>query len=129
MDGISLMDYLPDPNTVKGGIGEVLEILQIEAPLVVDEIIRWHVFKNIIPFVLCLMLLILMWSLVYKKRKWIWDKQGGNYSDENRFMPVMITVCCVTCVLGTIIGLSLGWLMPLIAPRLFLLEYIKDLLT
>ena len=46
-----LLKYLPDPNVVKGGMAEVVEIVQREAPWVVEEIIRWNITWTFISYI------------------------------------------------------------------------------
>ena len=121
-----LLEYLPDPNTVKGGIGSVVEVLQIEAPLLVSELVRWEIVKNLPVQVFCLCVILL--AIVLWKKHWRKTLDSRGDIEPDIFMPFAIItgIVCIPCAFG--FCLSFGWIKPLVAQRLFLLEYVSNLL-
>ena len=120
-----LMEYLPDPNTVKGGLAEVVDIIQVQAPLVVDDIIRWHIAYNLTAQIISLIVFI---TIIYAFKKGLW-KVGTKNADDSEGFSVFICIVA-PLILFTASAFSffyhLGWIKPLVAPRLFLLEYFAN---
>ncbi|MCK5017502.1 MAG: hypothetical protein KAS32_10585 [Candidatus Peribacteraceae bacterium] len=122
-----LLEYLPDPNTVKGGIAEVVEIVQTEAPLVVEEIIRWHIAYNLVWFVGSAVVFALV---LFVLTKWTWkfgikeyNKGEEGYFVAGVILPILLMIVCIF-----VFGSHFGWMKPLMAPRLFLLEYLSNII-
>jgi len=131
-----LFDYLPDPNSVKGGLAGVVDLLSVEAPLVVEEILQWHVMYNLVWFITstAFIFILLFWLVWSWKRIRIWVKaiKKENPTDVNAgsgvyvcgtILPIIALVVCAGMALS-----HLSWLKPLYCPRLFLLEYLKGMM-
>ncbi len=121
-----LLEYLPDPNTIKGGLAEVVEVVQREAPLVVEELIAWTVVYNLIWFVSAIVCFALAWWIL-TKHTWKWANEfekEPSYGEAGLgyfFGIACPAICMVICFI--VFACHFAWLKPLIAPRLFLLEY------
>ncbi len=128
-----LLQYLPDPNTVKGGMAEMVEIVQREAPLVVGGLLRWHIWYNILWQVGSIVVFITILQLI---RKWIYpfaQKSGndpkGCLADDGDVqalgfgLPALVFIAPIA-----VFFCHFGWVKPLIAPRIFLLEYLSNLM-
>jgi hypothetical protein len=127
-----LLEYLPDPNTVKDGIGNVVEVLQTEAPLLVKEIMNWVGFLSFAGFACCLLsifLFLYLWKKLWKiaitfEAKCLAAKDSSWSGVRMCNLLFLIPIA----ILFVRLWYQLDWLQILIAPRLFLLEYISNLL-
>jgi len=122
-----LLEYLPDPNTVKGGIGSVVEGLQSEAPLLVKEILLWVGCMSCLKFLTFLILLFLcrkVFTNLWKAAVILEAKD--EYWKGLRLANLFFLIPSALFFWG--MWYQLAWLKILIAPRLFLLEYISNLL-
>ena len=121
-----LLEYLPDPNTVKGGIGEIVETMQEEAPLLVEELLRWKMTVSLIQFgVVIVCLIILIKSFLFIRKHW-------DDSDVSDAVGVHLCICSMvapTVGVLALLGGGLTWIKIWVAPKLYLLEYVQDLLT
>lgn len=122
-----LLEYLPDPNTVKGGMEGVVDALQVEAPLLVGELMKWHFTLSLVTFLIVLTLSIALFVTPFFLIRWIAPKikDGTCYMHEDK-LSLILWVFLMTTIPLT--GANLTWLQIWIAPRLFLLEYISNLL-
>jgi hypothetical protein len=122
-------------NTVKGGIGGVADFVQTEAPELVREILRWVGCLSFAGFICCVVGIVI--CLVLAKRLWIAsvaleNKTNSEASDGDgrwvglRFCNLLFIV--PVTVLFMRVWCQLDWLKILIAPRVFLLEYISNLI-
>ena len=125
-----LLEYLPDPNTIKGGLAEVVEVVQREAPLVVQELINWAIVYDLCWFIGSALCFIVVFVLL-KKYTWKWANEFEKEADYGEsgcgyFLgigcPIAFLLVCFA-----LFALHWGWLKPLIAPRLFLLEYFANM--
>ncbi len=121
-----LLEYLPDPNTIKGGLAEVVETIQREAPLVVQELINWTIVYNLCWFVMSAICFIVVFVLL-KKYLWKWAVKWNDESEGWSIflgvaVPILLMIVC-----GLVFVEHFTWLKPLIAPRLFLLEYFANM--
>jgi hypothetical protein len=127
-----LLEYLPDPNTVKGGIGSIVETLQTEAPLLVGEVMKWHFTISVIVSLVGILLIISGIALMLTTFK-VATARMKDLIERNQYYEAGIRwftlLFLVVSGIGVLImSLHLTWLQILIAPRLFLLEYISNLL-
>ena len=123
-----LLEYLPDPNTVKGGIGSVVETLQDEAPILVGEVLAWNFWITFLPFILGVVLTIavpvfVIWFIRHYGTKW--KEEDNCYVNEDKFSFFAFAFLAITI---PVMCCNVDWLQIWIAPRLFLLEYIGGLL-
>ncbi len=123
-----LLEYLPDPNTVKGGIGSMVETLQSEAPVLVKEVLNWHFCVELIPCILGVILIVAipLWVFLFIRKYSVkYRAEMECYCHEDKFalfaLFALIPSVALVCA-------NLAWLQIWIAPRLFLLEYIGDLI-
>ncbi len=121
-----LMQYLPDPNTFKDNMGLVIEKLQIEAPLLCEEIIRWAVCEYTAYLTMGAFLIALGFYFIGKAKKAVWYIDSRNH-DNGRIMPWAAFAWAMIVGVGMVLGNTICLLKPLIAPKLFLIEYISKL--
>lgn len=122
-----LLEYLPDPNTVKGGLSEVVEILQREAPLLVQELINYNIVYHLGFQIVTLFIVVVCWCCV-KKVSWCWAVENYDESDGlSVFVGIVIPIAAAVTSIAAF-SCHFYWIKPLIAPRLFLLEYLSNLM-
>lgn len=125
-----LLEYLPDPNTVKGGIAAVAETIQAEAPKLVSEILLWH--KSLYGIGIIAGIVLIIAAIAWWKKTMTWAKSrendGSQYRDGDSY-AVPWSGLTIFIVTGNILfwtNLCLATKI-MIAPRLFMLEYIMTL--
>ncbi len=126
-----LMQYLPDPNTIKENIGAAVDMLQEQAPLLVKELMRWHFCQSLLFFLCGLafgVAVIIVTKTVFNKVR---DAElaleaANKYADESlKFISLLLFSLLIPAIV--IMGSNLIWLKIWIAPRLFLMEYITNI--
>ncbi len=125
MDEEIKAQLIPIIEGAKNGLAVVVETLQEQAPLPVKEILWWESIQSAIWFfgsIIIVVVLCCNWSKA--KQTWI---TGTATWDENS--PPCFAVPCIAIVCGWIVcpiitACHITWLQILIAPRLFLLEYV-----
>ena len=120
-----LREYLSDPNTVKGSLMEVVDVVQREAPLVVNELIRWTVIYNLIWFIGSILIIVGI-AILLKKKLWKWSVD--NFEDDDLSILGIIIPLGGIVIAIKVMSCHFGWIMPLVAPRLFLLEYLAQMI-
>ncbi len=106
------------------GILRAVELMETEAPLVVKELLRWHFAISLIWFLIPMCVAIVMAS--YLKKMWAW---AISVADDTEGLSI-IGGTVYTIVAGILISVGLSttnWLQILVAPRLFLIEYIANM--
>jgi hypothetical protein len=89
-----------------------------QAPEVVEQLLRWKLWQSLVIFVGLIGLFVL---LIVGAIKW-WKREGG-YTDEQ---PIIIALCGGASMVLFLLGVTaptLDWLMILVAPKLYLIEY------
>lgn len=111
------------------GLDTATEFIISETPEVIQQLLLWHGVSNFIYFCIgiCLLTgigLVCRWSF---KRK---DKWTGRCSEVD-FMCYLIVpvVCCVVLTICCLETLNLIWLKVWLAPKLYLIEYLKELVS
>lgn len=126
-----LLEYLPDPNTVKGGISGVVEGIQTEAPQLVNEILVWHFTISLYRFSIGLLVMIGLSLLLRLKGQPAFVEWENKCERKDKGFPTVVYCALWVCLsLPSLIILctNLTWLRIWVAPRLFLLEYINSFL-
>lgn len=123
-----VLGYLPDPNNFQKGSEDFVSFLQEQAPELVQEILNWYLFVYLGSFIVLLIaLVILLWTgidlLKYCNKKFA----AGSYYDDTLYVILTPHIMFIVLVFGGIC-FSLKWVQIFIAPKLFLLEYIGNLL-
>lgn len=108
----------------KEGIMKAVEVMQEQAPELVREVLAWHFCKSLLLFVAGIVAIgLLVVAVKSTKKNWatIYRADGEIF-------------CFMGC--GILLGIGIGmvttnitWLQIWIAPRLFLLEYVSDLIS
>lgn len=123
-----LSEYLPDPNTVKGGIAEVVEIIQKQAPLVVGEIIRWEITYNLIMSIICVVVIFVLTHLT-KKYFYPWGVQEADNSEGLSVgVGIVLPIAAILIATGICLSCLIDFIKPIVAPKLFLFEYLSKLI-
>jgi len=123
--GYRLSDYLPDPNTVQGSLAEVVEIMQKEAPLLVNEILVWGVASHLVTQIMCVILFVVVLKL-YKSKIKAWMAIDDMWKEERCIFGVLGSLFYVLALSITFF-ISFGWIKPLFMPRLYMMEYIANM--
>ena len=102
----------------KQGLMKAAEIMQEQCPLLVEELLRYTAITSGIRFcffsVASMATFFIVWQALKRK------------TDAGWFAPLIAAELTVLPLVGVVT--SLAWLKIWIAPRLFLLEYISDLI-
>lgn len=116
---------IPILETTNEGLAAAVELLKEQAPLLVNELLRWTAIYSFAWWFLGVFILIATLSTrsrMYQLAK-VYDSKIEALDAEIR-----VVTCGIQAILIVIgLGLSLGnftWLKVLVAPRLVLLEYI-----
>lgn len=111
----------------KEGIMKAVEVMQEQCPLLVEELLVWKMAMSLIFFVAFSLLTALAFFGITKtwkeasKEGGFWDMNGDNFGTS-----LAVTVLLSLPWIGVFANLT--WLKIWIAPRLFLLEYVSDLI-
>lgn len=120
-----LIEYL---SKIEGGIERAVDFSAEQAPLVIQELIQWTIVEHTIYAVLwcglAMFFVILSGLCVIRRRKW---------DPEDPAFPVMFGgipsfVCATLTGTPAVINGSVA-LKAYLAPRLFVLEYLRDLVN
>ena len=109
----------------KDGVLKGVEVIQMEAPELVKEIIRWSIASNIFLVIIFVILTIISFKLG------CWFIKRGNeddWCDEGNFGGSAFSILIFLIALSFSICCSLELVKILVAPKLFLIEYIKHLI-
>jgi hypothetical protein len=107
----------------KQGIMKAVEVMQEQCPLLVEELLKWHMTVSLILFVVGVVILV-TYAASIKKIYTALDKKCCSADT--------VGWTSVTSIVSLVIGIglvttNLTWLKIWIAPRLFLLEYVSEL--
>jgi len=101
-----------------------------EIPLYIQELLKWHFTMSLIWFMVGVLFAVLtiVW-LVFCKR---WFGIDKFWEDKTRTMPCQFStgIICIASLFATpsLIFSNLTWIKILIAPRVFLVEYLSNLI-
>lgn len=120
-----LLEYFPDPNVVKGNVAEIFETLQLQAPELVNEILAWSVWYHA-TYQLCALISAI--CLVYTLKKYVYPFSIKYSSDSDGF-SWLVTAANVGFIIAcaVVFAMNFGWIKAVIAPKLFVIEYISEL--
>ena len=111
-----LIDLLNEAATAK-------EFLKGEVPEIAEQLISWHLTHSLLYFSLGVFMLLvaaILLGVAFKLRAW-----GSNTPEYSIHLSLLSTI---PCVVGALVCISsLSWLQIIIAPKLYLLEYIRGL--
>lgn len=102
-------------------VDKSVDMVMEQAPLLVQEMLRWYFAYNLILFISAIVLGIVLYTGAYKLAKHFWKESDG----------ISGFTAAVVCAFGTlplIAMFNLEWLKIYIAPRLWLIEYTANLL-
>ncbi len=140
------MQIIPIIEKSGDGLAAAVDFLCEQSPILVREILVWHGVRSAIPFV-CGLLVVLV-VLLTRKKGVAWaetaiepkatHKDRCPYSRRCKDMQDGLFLAWAWCLAGRIVAVivglvlmarSLTWLKVLFAPRLFLLEYIREVVS
>lgn len=120
-----LKQLVPIMEITKNGVIKAVDIIQEQAPILVKEILAWEFASSLITFLIGVILCLSFIPMVKNTSKWFREDDGDP------------TPRCVLSFIYWIIAPLIGipcilfawdWLKILIAPRLFLIEYVANLI-
>ena len=115
---------LPIVEKTKEGALKIIEALQREAPEVVRELLWWNGVTSFLAWAFAIGLIVVY--LWYAKRLWRWADDSNNMDS----VPcTAIASGIYFLIAGFILLFNFDWLQIIVAPRLYLLEYVTELLT
>jgi len=121
MDKELLEQILPIVEKTKEGILKGVEVAQEQMPELINQIYAWRFTISLLGFLLGLLLIIATFIIpiiLYKKLK-VAEEEGCGLVFLGYMLIVPFTAICVE---------NLDWLKILTAPKLFLVEYISNLI-
>jgi len=110
---------------------ELVEALYQQAPEVVEQLLVWHGIEALIQFIVAFLVLALPF-IHYKAASHIYQKLGVKdwRSDDTSFwIPAAFSgIATVSVAVGCFFSfINLKWLKIYLAPKVYLLEYLADL--
>lgn len=124
MDKDLMEQILPIVEKTKEGILAAVSALEQEAPLLVKELLWWYGIKSFLFWILGICLMVATAWFLKKMWKFIVKEDD----EEGYILGVFATL--LFCIPGVAFFVSnFDWLKILVAPRLFLIEFVSNLLT
>jgi hypothetical protein len=118
MDKELLAQILPIVEKTKEGILKGVEVAQEQMPELIEQIIRWHFVRSLMVFIVGLIFAIGIPIACY------WTNKEHNLDGVPYIGLILMFVPFMIWDLAN----GFVWLQILIAPKLFLIEYISSLL-
>ena len=111
----------------KEGIIKAVDFAQTQAPLVVEEFLRWQFAKAAIEFGVCAFVLSVAGYIVCR----LWKKTRSEDYEFDWVMPVSVVsvfYIVLTCVYGNLVGIpALETMVQIkVAPRIYVIEWAAD---
>lgn len=112
------------------------DFLVAELPATVTELLRWVFWSSLIEFIigiLCFVYIALVVRFILKNHKADWFHQRSSYGTTELSFGAAITVAIsiVTSIFAVFTGLimvNLTWLKVMVAPRIYVIEYLSQLI-
>jgi hypothetical protein len=108
--------------TGKATLSTLVDTMMVEAPELIKELLWWNGITSFIWFIIFSILFLLLWK--WEIKIWKWGIEKSDY-DPYYFISIFYSMGHFTVAL--LAFTSLTWLKVLVAPRLFLLEWITVL--
>jgi len=116
-------ELLKSLEVVKDYLGKTAEFASEQAPIVVDELVRFNLVYNGLWLILSVLLLATWYWMILLVQK------GKVKDDDTRGMMIVGGFFASALPAGIIImGTTKDFIMCLTAPRLFVIEYLADLI-
>lgn len=110
---------------------ELVEALYQQAPEVVEQLLVWHAVESLILCIAAILALALPF-IHYKIAKHVYQKLGvAKWSDEAGFwIPTAVSgIIFFVCSLGCFFtNINIKWIKIWLAPKVYLLEYLADMM-
>jgi hypothetical protein len=115
------LSVLIDNATEKGP--KLIEWLYQQSPELVNQLLLWHGVSSLVQFIICLSVIIAVPIGIYKGFSSIWN------SDDEDVVIVGIIGSLVASGMwvAASVNINLTWLQIYIAPKLYMLEYVANL--
>ena len=127
MDEELKTQIIPIIESTKEGLAKAVDFLCEQSPILVKEILWWHGVSN---GLLCIASVVLFWILYRQRRKALATFNKAWENDEPLInLGIIFGYCGPLVALPFVFISSLTWLKILIAPRLFLLVFMKNAIT
>ncbi len=120
-------------NSALAKIGEWVEVTEEfafeQAPLLVQEIVWWGIADGgyWVAFGVFFLTLAFVWGRACYKRWERIEEMSGDSGDFMRFMVFVLTIIPAIAGLLLVMINIMGMLKPIVAPRLYLIEYFRQL--
>jgi hypothetical protein len=109
---------------------ELVDALYQQAPEVVEQLLLWHGIESLIHCIAAILFLVLPF-IHYRVASHLYQKLGvKDWRDESGFwIPTVVSGVVVFSfvISGFFIFMNLKWLKIWLAPKVYLLEYLADL--
>jgi len=127
-------------NTSKNVSLDIYNFLQEQSPLLVEEIIKWGIWENGIKFAISFLFVVLSWSFIVFTVVGFYKNKGELYWDKKRedikvlggiflIASILLFLLSVLATFITCIPSLFSMVRAIVAPRIFILEYVKDLVA
>ncbi len=134
MDEEIKAQIIPIIEGTKEGLAKAVDFLCEQSPILVKEILWWHGIRSAMWFAVLLAAFLV--GIYYSRKFLLWVaavdcKKECPTTKGCLFCPSLCFLFHVVIYGGgaTILFTNLTWLKILVAPRLFLLEFLKDAIT
>jgi len=103
------------------GVEKGVDFLHAEIPVVIEQLLMWHMWSSIITNLIWLTICIILYIVVYKFYK------RGNLKNDIDYYLGGSAICIVTTIILLCVIFNTTWLQILIAPKVYLIEYAAGL--
>lgn len=113
-------------NASKEAVGKTVDFVSEQAPIVVDEFLKWQCAKAIIWGIIAVVISSILFGLCRKFHKYGSDKE--NYRNEELAFSlkwVSFTIACIIMIVG--LGVNAATVVKIkVAPRVYMIDYVVD---
>lgn len=127
MDEELKAQIIPIIENTKEGLAKAVDFLCEQSPILVKEILWWHGIRSAILFIVLLAAFVYLCAKTKKVFGWLSDQRDPDIPLAELGMGTYCVGTFMAC--PTLLIANLTWLKILVAPRLFLLEFMKDAIT
>ena len=120
-----LIKYL---DGMEGAIDKAADFTVEQAPLVIQDILNWAIARSLISSSFMIITMIVIMYILYRLTKYISASNDISNSDRGFFKTMIYSISAIPLILLSV-GLwesSQDGIKALVAPRLYILEQIKD---
>ena len=115
-------------DVTKLGLIKSVEVLRQEAPILIQEVVNWELYRSYLTIGVWFFLLIVALLIIKNWKRIMTDTIWGAY-DYPLFVFIWGYVCSIPVISFSVIVSRVFYIAQIqIAPRIFLINYLRDML-